>query len=165
VTEKIDLKLERLAAGWGIHCTACGYFTENAGVMAVGEAGGHDVAICPSCLFDGDIDLKVKQHAARLDGRGIVMNLYADPPEDMAIWLRTLIGRLNPPTYGEWAAEWAARAIETGGAFPLSVEKLADGRWAITGFETALDVKALFKQLQQQIETGLRLLRDTGEHC
>jgi hypothetical protein len=101
MAEKIELKLKRYAAGWGIYCTACGYPTENVGVAAEGEAGGHGVVICPSCLRDGDLDLKIGQHAARLDGRGLVMNIYANPPEDRAIWLRGLTGRLNPPTFAE----------------------------------------------------------------
>jgi hypothetical protein len=67
-------------------CHVCGGRTERVSVHAIGPEG---LQVCETCLKAGDIDDRLKQYADRLD--------------EMASLTRELIGRLQVPTYQQWA--------------------------------------------------------------
>jgi hypothetical protein len=69
-------------------CNVCGGCTEKVAVLAEGPEG---LRVCESCLKAGDIDARLEKHIARKEA-------YVQA-------LRTLIGRLQVPTYQEWLDE------------------------------------------------------------
>jgi hypothetical protein len=72
-------------------CDVCGGCTDKVSVLAEGiDERGNTVRVCETCLKDGDIDRRLKEHADRL--AWAVANC------------RSLIGRLKVPTYAEWKA-------------------------------------------------------------
>lgn len=84
---------------WG--CTVCGGCTEKVSVLCedrTPQEGGARVRVCEQCLKDRDFDQKLRDQAIGL--------------EQHAAYLRSLIGRLDVPTYQEWLAAEQARDAE-----------------------------------------------------
>jgi hypothetical protein len=87
-------------------CHICGGYTEKVGTTIEVVDGPHaGLRACEACLQHGDIDARLREHVDSLENR--------------VTGLRTLMGRLQVPTYGEWCAfedrlevaSWAADSI------------------------------------------------------
>src|SRR5450755_1815073 len=83
---KIDLVWTNVHMCWP--CSVCGGSTDKDSVLAEGPDG---LRVCHDCMKDGDFDARLEAHIAR--------------KEEHAQFLRTLIGRLQVPTYQEWRDE------------------------------------------------------------
>jgi hypothetical protein len=81
---KIKIELVKTRFFTRYPCDVCGGCTEKVSVLA----RGHDLLVCETCLEAGDIDERLKRHAAAL----------------MAAVTRGLIGRLQVPSWAEWQA-------------------------------------------------------------
>src|SRR5262245_12695375 len=88
MNDKIKLEATKLPDDTAICCTACGRVSERPLMVALGEAEGEGIVICPHCLVEGNIDAKLEREAAFLESR-----LKNRPP-----WLRALVGRLEVPS-------------------------------------------------------------------
>jgi hypothetical protein len=120
MTTKIEMKLveSNFLTRWP--CTVCGGVTEKVAILCEGFDDGtehintvsspnpvanlfrgqvrNNIRVCERCLEAGDIDGRLQQRAAEL--------------EDIAAWLRSLIGRLKVPTHAEWQAAEEAHELE-----------------------------------------------------
>ena len=74
-------------------CTVCG-FRIPASHGFIGEVGSPAISVCAACLQSGEIDQRLEAHAVELLKR--------------AEWLKSLVGRLDVPTYAEWQARMTA---------------------------------------------------------
>jgi hypothetical protein len=83
---KIELVWTNFYTRWP--CRVCGGHTEKVGVLAEGPGG---IRVCEKCLKAGDIDARLERHAAEL--------------EEIASLTRSLVGRLQVPTFEEWQDE------------------------------------------------------------
>jgi hypothetical protein len=100
-------------------CTVCGGRIK-AEVLceAVQCVSGKFIRVCPRCLEAGDIDRKLKKHAAKLQERA------ADLIEKAA-WLKGLVGRVTTPSFADWkAAEEETQALTAA----LAEQQLKGGR-------------------------------------
>ena len=88
--EKIELKCEETNVLTRWPCTICGGYTEKHGVLVEGKApdGSGTIRCCEFCLRVGEIDARLRKHAERLEAE--------------AAFVRSLMGRLNIPSYDQW---------------------------------------------------------------
>jgi hypothetical protein len=84
---KINLVYAKAYTRWPCH--VCGGCADRVTVLAEGrDDGGDTIRVCETCLKAGDINARLERHAKNL--------------EDYAIAIRSLVGRLQVPTYQEW---------------------------------------------------------------
>jgi hypothetical protein len=84
----IELKLVRTNVFTRWECTVCGGYTNKDSVLI--EACGY-LRVCPLCLKTGNIDERLENHAAFVEGK--------------AEYIRSFIGQLKLPTFAEWEVE------------------------------------------------------------
>jgi hypothetical protein len=76
-------------------CSVCGGGTDRVGALAEVLSGEYEgLRVCERCLYEGDIDSRLAQHATALE-QGVKERVTA---------LRALIGRLRVPSYAAWQA-------------------------------------------------------------
>jgi hypothetical protein len=100
---KVDVELTEQEL-WCQSCTLCGNRIEKQqvgdNVLARGydsEREGHEVMVCASCLASEDVAARIERHAVEFEQQ-------AAGSLKRAAWLRSLIGRLNLPTYADYQA-------------------------------------------------------------
>ena len=71
-------------------CHVCGGYSEKVTVLAEGRDSDRNVVVrvCETCLENGNIDVSLERHAAKL--------------EENAKFVRSLKGRLKVPTFLDW---------------------------------------------------------------
>ncbi len=94
---KIELVRTNFFTRWPCH--VCGGCTEKVAVLAEGPEG---LRVCESCLQAGDIDARLEAQAAALDAG--------------ARMTRSLIGRLQVPSFAEWSEAENAAEVEDAAA-------------------------------------------------
>ena len=87
-TDKIEMKLVVSRSLTRVPCHICGGCTEKVNTWC--EAETDDIRVCETCLQEGNIDERLREHAEGL--------------ERYAAHVRSLIGRLIVPTRAEWDA-------------------------------------------------------------
>lgn len=91
MTRDIELQFVRTSFFTRWPCTVCGGNTEKVIVLCEGRVNPDvesTIRVCERCLEAGDIDGRLERHAEYL--------------EAFAERVRSLIGRLNVPTYAAW---------------------------------------------------------------
>jgi antirestriction protein len=86
----INVELREDRCGFRLSCTVCGGTTEKFEALAEAEVEGTTIRVCRGCLKAGQIDERL---------RGTVAEF-----ENYSAFLRSLIGRLQVPSYEEWQA-------------------------------------------------------------
>jgi hypothetical protein len=97
---KVELVETNVLTRWP--CTVCGGVTEKDPILAEGADPSAEkkkiLRVCDLCLKDGNIDARLLDHAARLEAN--------------AAYLRTLVGRLDVPTYAAWKAAYEEHELK-----------------------------------------------------
>jgi hypothetical protein len=89
-TGPIKVELQEDRCGFRLGCTVCGGTTEKFETVAGAEVDGTTILVCRQCLKDGQIDERLRRTVIRIENR--------------AAFFRSLIGRLQVPSYEEWQA-------------------------------------------------------------
>jgi hypothetical protein len=99
-TEKIAFRLVRTAVFTRLPCAICGGETERDAVLCEAASDHGTLRICWPCLQCGNFDHHLEQR-----GQGLASQAAA---------VRSLIGRIEAPSFAEWEREDRAAADDEG---------------------------------------------------
>lgn len=99
---KITMTLNAIPTNSYLSCDTCAGHITDVSTVAQGQTDdGRLITICDRCLLDND------NGAGGPDGFDTVLRNEIAKLESQAQFLRSLIGRLEVPTYADWfKAEW-----------------------------------------------------------
>jgi len=99
---KITITLKAIPTHSYLSCDICAGQITDVSTVAEGQTeDGRPVTICDRCLLENDNGL------GGLDGFDTVLRNEIEKLESQAKFLRSLIGRLEVPTYADWfKVEW-----------------------------------------------------------
>ena len=100
--DKITVTLKGIPINSHLSCDTCADLITDVSTVAEGQTeDGRRVIICDRCLLEND------NSVGGLDGFDTVLRNEIKKLESRAKFLRSLIGRLEVPTYADWfKAEW-----------------------------------------------------------
>jgi len=99
---KITVILKAIPANSYLSCDICAGRITDVSTVAEGQTeDGRRVTICDRCLLDND------NGVSGPDGFDTILRNEIEKLESQATFLRSLIGRLEVPTYADWfKVEW-----------------------------------------------------------
>ena len=99
---KITVILKAIPANSYLSCDICAGRITDVSTVAEGQTeDGRRVTICDRCLLEND------NGGGGLDGFDTILRNEIEKLESQAKFLRSLIGRLEVPTYADWfKVEW-----------------------------------------------------------